>query len=168
MKITATDVLNARQEQAKRGIIPFAALGIPPKLVPVFQSDKRYKGAWGGRGSAKSRTFGLMTAVKGDIFATQGKVGVILCAREFQNSLKDSSFAEVAAAIQSDHYLRTRWEVGKEYIRHVTGRVEYVFRGLRSNIESIKGLARILLAWADEAEQILEDSWSVLIPTVRE
>ena len=168
MKLSASDILRARQELAKRGIVPFEALGIPDKLIPVFASDKRYKGSWGGRGSAKSRTFGLMTAVKGDMFATQGKVGVILCVREFQNSLRDSSFAEVAAAIQSDPYLRTRWEVGKEFIRHITGRVEYVFRGLRSNVESIKGLARILLAWADEAEQILEDSWSVLIPTVRE
>lgn len=168
MNFTAADVFASRLECAKRGIVPYAALGIPPKLIPVFQSGKRYQGAWGGRGSAKSRTFGLMTAVMGDIFATQGRVGVILCAREFQNSLKDSSFAEVAAAIQSDHYLRQRWEIGKEFIRHVTGKVEYVFRGLRSNVESIKGLARILLAWADEAEQILEDSWSVLIPTVRE
>lgn len=168
MQITVADVLSVRQELAKRGLAPVEALGIPEKLIPVFSSSCRYKGAWGGRGSAKSRTFGLMTAVKGDIFATQGKVGVILCVREFQNSLKDSSFAEVAAAIQSDPYLKTRWEIGKEYIRHVTGRVEYVFRGLRSNTESIKGIARILLAWADEAEQILEASWAVLIPTVRE
>lgn len=147
---------------------PFAALDIPPKLIPVFQGEYRYRGAYGGRGSAKSRTFGKMTAVKGDILATQGNIGVILCVREFQNSLRDSSFAEVAAAIQSDAYLKTRWEIGKEYIRHVTGKVEYVFRGLRSNTESIKGIARILLVWADEAEQILEESWGVLIPTVRE
>src|SRR5690606_867529 len=31
-----------------------------------------------------------------------------------------------------------------------------------------KGIARILLVWADEAEQIQEDSWAILIPTVRE
>lgn len=168
MNLTSADVMAARQELSRRGIINFSSLDIPPKLISVFEGDYRYRGAYGGRGSAKSRTFGKMTAVKGDIFATQGKVGVILCVREFQNSLKDSSFAEVVAAIQSDPYLRTRWEIGKEYIRHVTGKVEYVFRGLRSNTESIKGIARILLAWADEAEQILEASWAVLIPTVRE
>lgn len=168
LKLTMADVMAARLEMARRGIVPYEALGIPPKLIPAFKAGKRYTASWGGRGSAKSRTFGLMTAVKGDIFATQGKTGVILCAREFQNSLRDSSFAEVAAAINSDAYLKTRWIVGREFIRHVTGKVEYVFRGLHSNVESIKGLARILLAWADEAEQILEDSWAVLIPTVRE
>lgn len=166
--LTVADILGMRLECAKRGVIPIQALGIPSKLVPVFQADTRYKGAFGGRGSSKTRSFGLMTAVMGDLHATQGRSGVILCVREFQNSLKDSSFAEVAMAIRSDHYLSTRWEIGKEYIRHVTGKVEYIFRGLRSNTESLKGIARILLAWADEAEQILEESWSILIPTVRE
>lgn len=109
-----------------------------------------------------------MTAVKGDIFASEGKSGVILCAREFQNSLEDSSFSEVVAAIQSDSYLSTRWEIGRQYIRHVSGKVEYLFRGLRHNKESLKGIARILLAWCDEAEQIQEESWAILIPTVRE
>lgn len=141
---------------------------IPPKLIPVFQRPSRYKGARGGRGSAKTRTFAKMTAVHGDIAATAGKTGVILCAREFQNSLDDSSFAEVVTAIRSDPYLATRWEIGRQYIRHVSGRVEYVFRGLRHNVESLKGLARILLVWVDEAEQVSETSWSVLIPTVRE
>lgn len=141
---------------------------LPPKLIPVFSGEARYRGAFGGRGSAKTRTFAKMTAVKGDVFASEGKSGVILCAREFQNSLDDSSFAEVVQAIRSDPYLVTRYEIGSTYIRHVDGRVEYLFRGLRHNKESLKGIARILLAWADEAEQVQEDSWAILIPTVRE
>lgn len=143
-------------------------VALPPKLIPVFTGKARYRGAYGGRGSGKTRSFAKMTAVRGDIFASQGVKGVILCAREFQNSLDDSSFAEVRAAILSDEYLATRWEIGSTYIRHVTGNVEYVFRGLRHNRESLKGLARILIAWPDEAEQITEESWQILIPTVRE
>lgn len=166
MNFTANDILAAQQEMAKRGMPNLA--GVPPKLVPVFTGESRYRGAYGGRGSSKTRTFAKQAARKGDMFATQGRTGVILCAREFQNSLDDSSFAEVVAAIQSDAYLRTRWEIGSTYIRHVTRKVEFLFRGLRHNKESLKGIARILLAWADEAEQIQEESWAILIPTVRE
>lgn len=158
----------ARQELAKRGICDLSAISIPRKLIPVFEGETRYRGAYGGRGSGKTRTFAKMSAVKGDIWATQGIRGVILGAREFQVTLKDSSFAEIKEAILSDPYLTTRWKIGAEYIRHVTGNVEYVFRGVKHNKESLKGLARILLAWADEAEQITEESWQVLIPTVRE
>lgn len=141
---------------------------LPPKLIPVFTGPARYRGARGGRGSGKSRTFAKMTAVKGSIFSAEGKNGVILCGREFQNSLDDSSFAEVREAIKSDPWLTSQYEIGRQYIRHVSGRVEYVFSGLRHNIESLKGKARILLAWIDEAEQVSETSWQTLIPTVRE
>lgn len=166
MNLTQADVLAMRQEMARRGMPDLS--GIPDKLLPVFEGEARYRGAYGGRGSGKTRTFAKMTAVRGDIFATQGVTGVILCAREFQNSLDDSSFAEVRAAILADPYLTSRWEIGATYIRHVTRNVEYVFRGLRHNRESLKGLSRILIAWPDEAEQITEESWQILIPTVRE
>lgn len=168
MTITLADIGAARVELFKRGLCPLGPEDIPEKLIPVFEGAARYRGAWGGRGSGKTRTFAKMSAVRGDILATMGQQGVILCAREFQNSLEDSSFAEVRAAILSDAYLASRWEIGATFIRHVTRRVEYVFRGLRHNRESLKGLARILLAWPDEAEQITEESWQILIPTVRE
>jgi phage terminase large subunit len=141
---------------------------VPPKLIPVFTGEARYRGARGGRGSGKSRTFAKMTAVRGCMWATAGLNGVILCGREFQNSLDDSSFAEVREAIRSDPWLVSQYEIGRQYIRHLSGRIEYVFSGLRHNIESLKGKARILLAWIDEAEQVSEQSWQTLIPTVRE
>lgn len=166
--ITPQLVLDARQELARRGIVDVASLPIPPKLIPMFSTPSRYKGAWGGRGSGKTRSFAFMSAVFGTVCAAQGKTGVILCGREFQNSLNDSSFAEVRAAIESDPWLAAQWEIGRQYIRHRTGKVEYVFSGLRHNIESLKGKARILLAWVDEAEQVSEMSWKTLIPTVRE
>ncbi|MEN4503555.1 PBSX family phage terminase large subunit, partial [Enterobacter hormaechei subsp. xiangfangensis] len=40
-------------------------LPIPAKLAPLFTAvNKRYRCSHGGRGSAKTRTFALMTAVK--------------------------------------------------------------------------------------------------------
>ena len=168
MSVSQAEVLEACKVIASRGIVALDAFPLPPKLRAVFEGEARYRGARGGRGSGKTRGFALMTAVRGDVFASMGVMGMILCGREFQNSLDDSSFAEVRAAILSDPYLRTRWEIGRQFIRHVTGKVEYAFSGLRHNIESIKGKSRILIAWVDEAEQVSELSWRTLIPTVRE
>lgn len=168
MHLTPADIAAARIELLRRDLCPLGPDDIPEKLIPVFTGKARYRGAKGGRGSGKTRSFAKMTAVKGDYFAATGKNGVILCGREFQNSLDDSSFAEVREAIRSDPLLASQYEIGRQYIRHVSGRIEYVFSGLRHNIESLKGKARILLAWIDEAEQVSETSWQTLIPTVRE
>lgn len=143
-------------------------LDLPAKLEPVFLGPARYRCAWGGRGSGKTRTFATMAAVHGARAASAGKRGIILCCREFMNTLADSSFSEVKEAIESNAWLASVYEVGKEYIRTKDGRVEFSFAGLRHNLNSIKSKALILLCWIDEAERVSEQAWQVLIPTVRE
>jgi len=94
--------------------------------------------------------------------------GVILCGREFMNSLEDSSMAEVKAAIESESWLREQYDIGEKYIRTKNRRIEFVFAGLRHNLDSIKSKSRILIAWIDEAEAVSETAWIKLLPTVRE
>jgi len=141
---------------------------LPQKLVPVFSGDALYRGAYGGRGSGKTRNFATMAAVHGLRCAQQGQNGVIVCGREFQNSLDDSSMAEVKAAIEVEPWLRANYELGEKYIRTRDGKIDFVFVGLRRNIESVKSTARIRLLWVDEAEQVSEIAWMKAIPTVRE
>ncbi|HEY5849623.1 MAG TPA: phage terminase large subunit [Lysobacter sp.] len=141
---------------------------LPPKLIPVFTGEARYRGAYGGRGSGKTRTFALMTAVRGYQWSMEGREGIILCGREFMNSLADSSFEEVKAAITSVPWLAAHYEIGESYIRTKDRRVSYAFAGLRHNLDSIKSKSRILLSWVDEAEPVSETAWSKLTPTVRE
>ncbi|HEK2763103.1 TPA: phage terminase large subunit [Proteus mirabilis] len=144
-------------------------LPIPAKLVPVFAKEGvRYRGAFGGRGSAKTRTFAMMSAVKAYQAAEQGISGVILCGREFMNSLEKSSMEEVKQAIRSIPWLNDYFDIGEKYIRTKCKRVNYVFCGLRHNLDSIKSKARILLAWVDEAESVSDLAWKKLRPTVRE
>ncbi|EMH4043645.1 PBSX family phage terminase large subunit [Providencia stuartii] len=146
-----------------------ARIEIPPKLVPVFENEGvRYRGAYGGRGSAKTRTFALMTAIRGYMAAKNGQSGVILCAREYMNSLEESSMEEVKQAIRSAPWLNDFYELGEKYIRTKCRSVSYVFAGLRHNLDSIKSKARILIAWVDEAESVSETAWTKLTPTVRE
>lgn len=135
-------------------------LQIPAKLVPVFATEGiRYRGAHGGRGSAKTRTFALMTAVKAYQAAEANISGVILCAREYMNSLEESSMEEVKQAIRSVPWLDDYFDIGEKYIRTKNHRVSYVFCGLRHNLDSIKSKARILVAWVDEAESVSATAW---------
>jgi len=141
---------------------------IPDKLVPVFEGNARYRGAYGGRGSGKTRTFALMTAIRGYQWGNSGRTGQILCGREFQNSLDDSSLEEIKQAIKAVPFLDKYYECGERYIRSRDGNIHYVFVGLRKSLDAIKSKARILLAWVDEAENVSDMAWQKLIPTVRE
>jgi phage terminase large subunit len=145
-----------------------ARLKLPPKLVPVFTGEAMYRGAYGGRGSAKTRTFAKMAAVWGYKFAQANEPGVIVCGREFMNSLDESSMAEVKAAIASEPWLAEVYDVGERYIRTRDRRIDFAFIGLRHNLDSIKSKSRIRLLWVDEAEPVSETAWMKAIPTVRE
>ena len=141
-----------------------AQLKLPNKLVPVFEGKARYRCSYGGRGSGKTRTFALMTAVWGYKWGMSGNQGQILCLREFMNSLEDSSLEEIKSAIREVDWLNDYYEMGEKYIRSKDGRVSYVFAGLRRNIDSLKSKSRILLAWVDEAESVSEMAWQKLMP----
>jgi len=145
-----------------------AQIKVPPKLKPLFVGDARYRIAYGGRGSGKTRTFALMTAIRGYEWGKEGRSGQILCGREFMNSLEDSSLEEIKTAIRSVPWLEAYYEVGEKYIRSKDGRISYTFVGLRRSLDAIKSKARILLAWVDEAEGVSDMAYMKLIPTVRE
>lgn len=109
-----------------------------------------------------------MTAVRAYMLAEAGKSGVILSAREYMNSLEESSMEEIKQAIKSVPWLDAYFDMGEKYIRTKNRRISYVFAGLRHNLDSIKSKARILLCWVDEAESVSEIAWQKLLPTVRE
>lgn len=141
---------------------------LPPKLIPVFSGEADVRGSYGGRGSAKTRSFAKMTAIRAFMWDAEGRSGQILCARQFLNSLADSSMEEIKAAIRSEPWLNAAFEIGEKYIRTRSGRIYYTFVGLDRNIDSVKSKARILLAWVDEAEPTTEESYAKLIPTLRD
>jgi phage terminase large subunit len=143
-------------------------LELPPKLIPVFTGEADYRGAYGGRGSAKTRSFAKMTAVKAIQFASSNQSGLIVCAREFMNSLDESSLAEIKAAIADEPWMAEYFDVGEKYVRTRCGRIEYDFVGLARHLDSIKSKAHIRLLWVDEAEPVSEAAWSKAINTVRE
>jgi phage terminase large subunit len=141
---------------------------LPPKLIPVFDGPADVRGAYGGRGSGKTRSFAKMAAVRGYIHGMAGESGIILCARQFQNSLEDSSLEECKRAIEDEPWLAAYYDIGDKYIKSKDGRINFTFAGLDRNIASIKSKGRILLCWVDEAEPVTEYALSILEPTLRE
>lgn len=144
------------------------AIELPEKLIPVFEGEADVRGAKGGRGSAKTRSFAKMIAVKGYIFGKAGISGQLVCGRQFMNSLEDSSLEECKRAIEDEPWLAEYYDIGEKYIKSRDGRIWFTFVGLDRNVSSIKSKGRILILWVDEAEPVTESSWTVVVPTLRE
>jgi phage terminase large subunit len=145
-----------------------AQIKLPKKLIPVFDGEADVRYSHGGRGSGKTRSFAKMVAVKGYIFGMSGITGILLCARQFMNSLSDSSLEECKRAIEDEPFLKSYYDIGDNYIKSRDGRISFVFAGLDRNIASIKSKGRILVCWVDEAEPVTDEAWTTLIPTLRE
>lgn len=142
-----------------------AYVRLPPKLKPVFAPKRgrlRYRGAYGGRGSAKSFSFAKMAAIFGVVEPLR-----FLCTREIQESIRESFHAELRAAIASEPWLTAAYDVGVDYIRSRINDTTFLFKGLRHNIGSLKSIAKIDICIVEEAEDVPEASWLALEPTIR-
>lgn len=143
-------------------------IALPDKLIPVFDGPADVRGAYGGRGSAKTRSFAKMMAVRGYMYGMQGVSGLLVCARLYMNSLDESSLEEVKRAIQDEPFLADYYDVGEKSIKSKDGLISFAFSGLDRSIASIKSKGRILICWVDEAEPVTPTAWETLIPTLRE
>ena len=131
---------------------------IPPKLLPLFR-PYRYKVLYGGRGSGKSWSIAAVLIT----LCTQAALRV-LCVREVQNSIKDSSY-QLLCDTNERLGLLDRFEITNEKIVGRTG-ASIIFKGLHNNA-SIKSMEGIDICWVEEAHSVSEESWRVLIPTIR-
>lgn len=139
-----------------------------PKITRNFARPARTRVFKGGRGSGKTRGLAKRSALRVYQLAEMGVEGVFLASREHLNSLDESSMEEIKAAIRSEDWLHSYFDIGEKYIRTRNRRISYVFAGLRHNLDSIKSKARIIGNWTDEAENVSEVGWRKLIPTIRE
>lgn len=134
---------------------------VPEKLLPVFQTDKRYIALHGGRGSAKSWTVAKLLLLRG-----LEEKKRIFCTREIQNSIKDSVHKLLSNMIADDEVLRRHYKVQETSI-YGANRTEFIFRGLYRNLQNIKSTEGIDYCWVEEAQSVSRASLDVLIPTIR-
>jgi phage terminase large subunit len=133
---------------------------VPRKLIPLLQ-PARYKGAYGGRGGAKSHFFAEQAVLRAYREETK-----IVCIREVQESIKDSVKALIDSKIQKMD-LGAFFDVLETEIRGANGSL-IIFKGMQSyNAENIKSLEGFDVAWVEEAQSLSDVSLRMLRPTIR-
>lgn len=146
-------------EQSKLAGVIGAEMG--EKHVRTLFCDARHKALHGGRGSAKSwsvATYLSITASK--------KRKRIVCARQFQNSIRDSSKELVEKRIEKLG-LAPQFDITERYITHRETKSHFLFIGLERNVESIRSLEGADIVWVEEARNTSRKSMEILLPTVR-
>lgn len=131
-----------------------------PKWARNLFKPFRYKVGYGGRGSAKSHSFARALLLIGAMKETR-----ILCAREFQNSIKDSSHKLLSDLIEKMG-LQHHYTITNNGIYGANG-TEFIFKGVHHNVDSIKSMEGIDILWLEEAHTVSQVSWDILIPTIR-
>jgi phage terminase large subunit len=133
----------------------------PQKLQCLFQPEKsRYRVLYGGRGGAKSWGVARALLIKGAQRPLR-----ILCAREFQTSIRDSVHKLLCDQI-IDLRLDGFYEITQSSIRGKNG-TEFSFVGLKNNVANVKSYEGVDVCWVEEAQTTSRLSWNVLIPTIR-
>ena len=120
----------------------------------------RYKVYYGGRGGGKSWQFARALILLGYDHRLR-----ILCTREIQRSISDSVhklLTEQIDALELGYF----YAITRDSIKGANG-TEFIFKGLHANSQEIKSTEGVDICWIEEAMSVSEDSWAVLIPTIR-
>ena len=136
-----------------------AKAAFPAKLQGLFKKS-RYKVLYGGRGGAKS--WGIARAL---LIMGAKKPMRILCAREYQTSIKDSVHKLLCDQIEALGLLQF-YEITQASLRGANG-TEFAFIGLKNNPANIKSFEGVDVCWVEEAQTVSRLSWNILIPTIR-
>lgn len=115
---------------------------------------------YGGRYSGKSKHTGDALLVRG-----RKKRLRIGCFREIQKTIKDSSHKLLKDGI--DQYGFRDYYVTNEAITNTVTGTEFIFKGLRHDIQQIKSMEGLDVAWVEEAQSVTDESLDVLTPTIR-
>lgn len=134
------------------------------KLIEAFSelySPHRYKVFYGGRGSGKSQAVAqALTFLSSNINLR------ILCCREVQNSIKDSSY-QVLKDMTDRLGIGHEFKFTESEILHMRTGSRFIFSGLLRNENSIRSKEGIDICWIEEASSVSQRSWDVLTPTIR-
>lgn len=133
---------------------------IPTEFKQLFEKDWRECACYGGRFSLKSHTVARYLLIRARTEKTR-----ILCCREIQRSIKDSSHQLLADLI--DEYELTDFKVTDNSILNTINGSEFIFTGLYRNEQSVKSTEGVDICWVEEAQTVTEKSLEVLTPTIR-
>jgi hypothetical protein len=136
-------------------------IDIPESYSWLFDKA-RFKICYGGRGAGRSWNFVRYMLIK----AMQSKIK-ILCCREIQNSILESVHSTISSQIEMCGLSKYFTINDRSIVYTLTGS-EFIFSGLYRNVNKIKSMNQINICDVEEAETVSEESWKVLLPTIRE
>lgn len=133
---------------------------IPTEYERLLDRDWREAAVYGGRSSLKSHTVARVLLIRARMEKTR-----VLCCRELQNSIADSSHQLLADLIEL--YGLTDFKVTNNSIVNTRNDSDFLFKGLHRNEQSVKSTEGIDIAWVEEAQTVTTKSIEILTPTVR-
>ena len=133
---------------------------IPVAFKDLFDPQYRDLAYFGGRGGAKTHSVGGALVIQ----AAQKPLRII-CAREIQNSIRDSSKQLIEDKIEA-YGLSSRFKITDTEINGVNGS-KFLFKGMWRNPDAIKSLEGADIFWGDEANRFSERSIRLVRPTMR-
>ena len=157
--------LQARQ-QDENGAAPQAStegslvLDRTHVISDLYYKRRRYKVYWGGRGGVKS--WGAAEAI---VRIMAERPVRVLCMREFQNSIADSSHKLIHDTIKRLN-LESWFDVTANSIKSRSG-AECVFRGMHGKEQTIRSFEGADILWIEEAQTFSSGSWQAIEPTIR-
>ena len=137
---------------------------IPAAFREIFDPQYRDIALFGGRGGGKTHNVAGPLVIQ----AAQSSLRVV-CAREIQNSIRDSSKAVIEDKIK-DYGLKGHFVVTDQEIRGARKSNEdtrFLFKGMWRNPDAIKSLEGADVFWGDEANRFSERSIRLVRPTMR-
>lgn len=133
---------------------------IPAEFAPLLTDDYREAIVEGGRYSLKSHSVARIILIK----AMQKKTRV-LCGREFQNSITESVHQLFADLIEQ--YDLKMFTVTRDSIVNTQNGSDFIFKGVRHNMQSIKSIEGVDIFWGEESQTFSRESIEVITPTIR-
>jgi phage terminase large subunit len=146
-------------------LAPVTEIEIFPAYVDYLQ-PARFKVAYGGRGSAKTRTF--TSVLTNNVLEFGWRV---VCFREIMNTISESVYQEFVEEIERRN-LQQYFNILNTHIECPLSGGVIKFSGLRANTkrldsQKLKGFSNFDAAWLEEANAVSHESWQALIPTMR-
>jgi phage terminase large subunit len=133
---------------------------IPSAFRDLFDVSYRDYAYYGGRGGAKSHSVGGALVIQ----AAKDPLRIV-CAREIQDSIKDSVKQLIEDKI-SDYGLSDAFEALRDETRAKNGG-GFIYKGMWRNPDAIKSLEGADVFWGEEANRFSAKSIKLVRPTMR-
>lgn len=132
-----------------------------PKFRILDPSVKKtFKGLRGSRSSGKS-----WAAIRQLVVISNKYHAFIVCGRAFWTNIRNSAYKLVVDTIEqfgwSELYIIT-----DHYIQHKITGSRFIFVGMNTNPAGIKSMEGAHIVFVEEGEQISQEAWDLLIPTI--